>query len=198
MASGAFTFPAQVGLLVVEEVREQSVAVPCEQPARAQRLARARCRSCASGRCGRPAGQLPRVPQPVERSFGERGAHLLVALRRVAGLRVVVQPVVGPAPRDLWLPRVVEERREPDGERAVASAAAWTTANVCSSTVSEWWRLSWSKPIAGSSSGRSCDEHTGVARDRERLRRMRSEQQLRELPIRRPRSRRRSARPTRA
>ncbi len=51
-----------------------------------------------------------------QRSRREVGADLVVPVGGEAGLRVVVEAPIGPAPGDDRLAEVVEERREPDGE----------------------------------------------------------------------------------
>ena len=122
-----------------------------------------------------------RIAQAGERSFGERSANLLVTPRRVAGLRVVVQPVVGPPPRDFRFPRVVKQRREPDGERAVSVRRRL---DDCERVLVYRQRVVAAllvEPDRRLELGKELHEDAGVARDRERLRRMRSEQQLRKL-----------------
>ena len=168
------------------------------------RRARSGVRPCRDGTCGgarsaRRACAARSGTGADERLLGEPCADLLVAPVRIAGLCVVVEPAVGAAPRCMRLAEVVEERRQPDRSGNPASAAACTTWNVCSSTVRACQRLSCSKPIAGSNSGRKLNEHARVTREPEGPRRLRSRAAASTArPSRRPPGRRRCARPRRA
>ena len=132
--------PAQVGFLVVEQLERQ----PPPRSATSIRRARTGSLRAGSNMCART------IRTTRERSsFGYRSRDSACAARSALtcswlraeypGLRVVVQPVVGPAParpaacRDRGrAPRAVRRARR------LASAAACTTANVCSSTVRSW------------------------------------------------------------
>ena len=123
---------------------------------------------CAAHERDDVRAQLGRVAQPAR-------APATAATRpaRVRGRR--------PRAPASGLPRSWKSAASRTASGVPASAAAWTTANVCSSSGQVWWSLSCSKPIAGSNSGSSCDEHARVAREPQRLGRMRAEQQLRQL-----------------
>ena len=61
--------------------------------------------------------QRVRISQPQQRAGREVGPDLVVSLGGGAGLRVVVEPPVAPAPRDDRLAEVMEERCEADLQR---------------------------------------------------------------------------------
>ena len=107
----------QVGLLVVDEVERELVAVAtrgsvapaARRPSPGWNMWRRTIRDDA----------LPeprRIPKPEQRRRREVRADLVVAVGGEAGLRVVVEATVVPAPADDRLAEVVEERREPHGE----------------------------------------------------------------------------------
>ena len=81
----------------------------------------------------------------------------------------------------LGLPRSWKSVARRTRSGAPASAAAWTTAKMCSSSVIAWSFECESNPIAGPYSGSSATSDARVARDPQRLARLAAEQELREL-----------------
>ena len=127
------------------------------------------------------------ITKALERRFGELRADLLVALRRVPRLRVVVEAVVRPPPRDVGLAEVVEQRSQAHAQRRAGVGRGLDDLErvlvdrhvVVPALLFEPDRLLELR--------QQVHEHAGVAGKPQRLRRMLAQQQLRELahPVRR-------------
>ena len=104
-------------MLVVDEVEGDLVAVASQEPPRPQRVALPRLEHVAPHDPHDTLPQLVGVPEPEERGRRELCADLVVTVLGEAGLGVVVEPAVAPAPRGVRLAEVVEERRKPHRER---------------------------------------------------------------------------------
>ena len=88
-----------------------------EEPPRTECIALADVEHVVADQPLHAPAQLVRIAQPQQRAPRELAADLLMALLRVPGLRVVVEPTVGATPRGVRLAGVVEQRREPHRER---------------------------------------------------------------------------------
>jgi len=108
---------AEIGLLVVDELEGELIAVLREKAPRAERVAAPDLEHVMAHDPPDARAQRVGVAKSVQRASGELRADLLVAALRAAGLRVVVQPSVRPAPGDVRLPEIVEECREAHRER---------------------------------------------------------------------------------
>ncbi len=97
-----------------------------------------------------------------------------------------MQAAIGPAPRNVRLPEVVEERREPHLEwsaRVRGRLNDFEGVLVDCQVVVATFLVEADRALE---LGEERDEHPGVASDSQRLRRLLAEQQLRELahPVR--------------
>ena len=122
-----------------------------------------------------------RIAEPGQRGRDEVCADLLVRELAERGMRVEVQPAVLAAPRRGRLARVVEERGQPDAQRRAVVGGGLDDGEemlverqlVVAALLVEADR--------GLELGQDLDESVGVAGEPERSRRLRPEQQLREL-----------------
>jgi hypothetical protein len=110
-----------------------------------------------------------------------------VTLLGEAGLRVVVQPAVGAAPRDVRLAEIVEQRREPHPKRG---SVLGRRLHDCEGVLVDGERVVAAFLLEADRTlelGQHVDEDAGVAREPQRPRRLRTEEELRQLahPVRR-------------
>ena len=102
---------------MVDELKRELLAVLREKAARAHRVALADLEHVVPDDSANAIAERVRVPQPPQRLAGELRSDLFVAAIGVTRLRVIVQPSVGPTPRDDRLPEIVEDRGEPNRQR---------------------------------------------------------------------------------
>ena len=133
-----------------------------------------------------PLPQLGGIAQAVQDARGDLGADLLVAALSQLRLRVEVQATVGPCQADVRLPEIVQKRREPHPQRR---AGVGGRLNHLEGVLVERQIVIAAllvEPDRGLHLRQQVDEHAGVAGEPQRLRRLRAQQELRELahPVR--------------
>jgi hypothetical protein len=171
---------AQIGGLVVEQVERELVAVAREQAPRARRVA-AGTEHVMPHDLHDSSLELGRVAQPQQCFACELGAHLRVRPVRQARARVVVKPAVSSPPRDGRFSRVVKQCSEPYAERH-ARRGGGLDDHEC--VLVEGQAVVVALLVEAD---RRCelrqhgDEDSGVARQPQRLRRLRPKEQLRQL-----------------
>ena len=106
----------KVGLLVVDQVECELVAVLGEEAARTHRISLADLEHVVTHDAHDAGAQRIRVAQSQERLTRELGADLLVALVGEAELRVIVKPTIAAAPGDVRLAEIVKEGSKPHSE----------------------------------------------------------------------------------
>ena len=179
--AGLVALAEEVRFFVVDELERELVAVPGEEPARAQVVALPHLEHVMADDAADALAERIRIAQAPQRLAGELGADLLVAAVAVAGLRVVVQPAVGAAPRGARLAEVVEDGGKPHDQCVAAVGGRLHDRErvlVDGQVVVPALLVEADRALE---LGQHLHEHTGVAREPQRLRRLRAQQQLRQL-----------------
>ena len=172
---------AVIRLLVVEKLECDLVAVLREEPPRAERIPLAELEHVVADDAQNARAKRVRVAEACERGLRKLAADLLVAFVGEAGLRVVVQPAVGAPPRNVRLAEVVEERREPNGERGVHVRRGLHDLERVLVDRERVITALLIEPDRALELGQELDEHARVAREPKRARGLFAEQQLRQL-----------------